>query len=144
MREDRIFKLCACGWFRHLLVSRSLHRVRPGRVAMTLSHRGRAVVGTGLPTRPPVPSRQPIRGVPSEPARAYVRRVLHPLLGGKPSRLSLPWHHHRCAPRLWCPCRAPLPPVVGALCAPPARKRTARHPFLFPTAEWALCPGTFA
>src|SRR5438552_6907718 len=69
MRYDRVFKPCACGWFRHLLVSRGLHGVRPGRVAMTLSHRGRAVVGTGLPTRPPVPSRQPIRGVPSEPAR---------------------------------------------------------------------------
>jgi hypothetical protein len=72
-----------------LLVSRSLHRVRPGRMAMMLFHHGRAGVGTGPLARPPVPSRRPIRGAPSEPARADVRRVPHPFLGGKPSRLPL-------------------------------------------------------
>src|SRR6202008_4036971 len=77
MRYDRVFKPCACGWFRPLRVSRGLCGVRPGRVAMTLSHRGWAVVGTGLPTRPPVPSRRPIRGTPSEPVRADGRRGLH-------------------------------------------------------------------
>ena len=39
---------------------------------------------------------------PSEPARGDVRKVPHPLLRCTPSRLPLPWHHHRCAPRLAC------------------------------------------
>src|SRR5215510_10179545 len=40
MRYDRVFKPYVCGWFRHLRVSHSLRRVRPGRVTMTLSHGG--------------------------------------------------------------------------------------------------------
>src|SRR5215831_34450 len=64
MWYDRVFKPGAGGWFRHLLVSRSLHRVRPGRGVMTVAYRERTVVGTDPPARPPVPSRRPIRGTP--------------------------------------------------------------------------------
>src|SRR5205823_9671756 len=83
MRYDRVFKPYAGGWFRHLLVSRHLDRVRPGRGVITLPHRGWAVVSIDPSGRPLVPTRWPLHGVPSEPARVDVRRVPHPWLGGK-------------------------------------------------------------
>src|SRR5262249_54553440 len=95
---------------------------------MTLSHGGRAVVGTGLPTRPPVPSRRPIRGTPSEPVRADVRRVRHPVLGCKPSRLPLACGHHHCAPCL------SYPNVVRSSCT----EKDCASPFFIPTTPFIL------
>src|SRR5215470_2011509 len=112
---------------------------------MTLPRRGWAVVSTDPSGRPLVPSRWPLHEAPSEPTRVDVRRVPHPLLGGKPSRLPLASGHHPCAPCLSYPnVVRSSPRVVEVWCAPPARKKTMPHPFLFPTAEWALGPGTFA
>ena len=39
--------------------------------------------------------------------------------------------------------RADQPLPVGRWVLFCMEEMTARHPFLFPTAEWALCPGTF-
>ena len=78
-----------------------------------------------------MPSRRPIRGTPSEPVRADVRSVRHPVRGCKPSRLPLACGHHHCASCL------SYPNVVRSSCT----EKDCASPFFIPHCRMGALPG---